>query len=267
VGNRATESDRKARLLDEQWPRLWLLIPDISKILAGIAGLHTMEGIERSETIANLLSQLELFHAEFNEFAQSAEVKELLQEAVTAPSVVSHHSSCCPRLPFTPYYLQYPPAVHLRIVIFCLRIFMHTIFYPILRSEVPSNRSSDEENAGHSSLELCRTYAGIEDLFWDDKDSLLPCFSTLVTAGLYCPANLRKWLWYKLAHLETLSPYAFEPLKKRYSILWGISNLTTDGFGVWKSDPPEQGIGVVSADDIDVVSQMAGLNLNELEDR
>jgi hypothetical protein len=264
AGNYATENDRKAQLLDDQWPRFWLLIPDVSKILATIAKLHTMEGIERSETIAIGLSQLELFHAEFNEFTESAEVVELFQETVP-PSVVSRHSSCCPPLPFTPYYLRYPPAAHLRMVVFCIRMYIQTVFYPILRSEAPSNRSSYEENAGYTSREMCRTYAGLEDLYWDDdKDRLLPCFSTLVTAGIYCPASIRKWLWYKLAHLETLSPYAFEPLKKRFSIFWSMPDLPAEGFGVWKSDPPEQRIGAISADVIDVVSQMADLNLNEL---
>jgi hypothetical protein len=97
----------------------------------------------------------------------------------------------------------------------------------------------EEDNAGYSCLELCRTYAGVEDLFYDTPEDLLPCFSALVTASFFCPKYLREWLWYKLAHLETLTAYTCEPVKKRLSVYWDMPELVIDGFAGWKADPPE----------------------------
>jgi hypothetical protein len=142
-----------------------------------------------------------------------------------------------------------------------MRIYIQTILYPILCSE--SNPKVEEEDAGYSCLELCRTYAGVEDLFYDTQDNLLPCFSALVTASFFCPEYLREWLWYKLAHLETLTPYTSEPVKKRLSVYWGMPELVIDGFGGWKADPPERKIGEVSAEIIDLVSRAEVANLED----
>jgi hypothetical protein len=259
--NCVTEKDRKARLLDDQWPRLWLLVPDLSKILGSISQLQTMDTIERAEAKNIMRLQLELFQVELNEFINSVEVMETLQEA-HPPFLVTCHSVCCPPLPFTPYYFQYPPAVHLRLVIFCIRIYIRTILYPILRSE--SNPKVEEEDAGYSCLELCRTYAGVEDLFWDTQDNLLPCFSALVTAAFFCPKHLRTWLWYKLAHLESLNPYSCERIIKRLSIYWGMPDLAIEGFGGLKADPPERcKIGGISVEVLDLASRIEAVDLED----
>ena len=71
----------------------------------------------------------------------------------------------------------------------------------------PSISKTDDE---HYAIEICRTFAGIEDALGDNPDSCLPLFAALVLAISTCPQELRPWFWYKLAHFEQLGLATFE---------------------------------------------------------
>src|SRR5271154_4889674 len=60
--------DRKARLLDDLWPQLWAMIPQLSYLLARIPPLKSLQGLERSYQAEQLQSDLITFHEKFEAF-------------------------------------------------------------------------------------------------------------------------------------------------------------------------------------------------------
>ena len=61
----------------------------------------------------------------------------------------------------------------------------------------------------------------------------------------------------KLAHLETLTSYTCEPIKKRLSVYWGMPELVIDGFDGYKGRS-ERRIGEISAE---IIGLVQGLKL------
>lgn len=261
-----SEDERQAELLDDQWAKLFTVIPDLVDILASIPQLVSIEGSQYSETVSQLQLQLESFRKEFLRFTQSPPVLEVLRVAKHPTQENSYHSTCCPPLPFTPHHFQYPPAAHLQLVFLCTQIYMQTVLYPVLRPKVepdPRNKDMEDENAEHSAYELCRTFAGLEYVFGEDQDEFLPCFSPLVTAGFSCPPNIRIWLWCKMAHFEKLSSSALDPIKKTLAVFWDMPNLVEEGFSAWKSNPPDRKQRDLSADDVELATRLSKVNLDE----
>lgn len=257
----------KAQRLDYLWAAMFSIVPDLSDVLAAVNHLKTIDEPNRTDTASQLLTQLQVFHSKFNNFLQAKEVVDIL---ATTPHYTPipdfpRHYECCPPVPFKPIYFQYPPAGHLRMVCLCIEIYMHSILYPLLNDIVQPNspRTSHFEKVGQCALELCRVYAGMEATLSENEDSLLPCFSALVTAGFGCPSEVRMWLWYKLAHFEHLGPLAFEPIKKNLSVYWNMPNLAKEGFGTWKRDPPGPKISDITADMIALASSLAEVNLDD----
>jgi hypothetical protein len=264
------EKKRRARILDHLWSTKFTMITDLSDILDAVNQLKTLTGVNRTDTASRLLVQLEVFHLEFEAFLQCKEVGEILEpttQRAPLPDFPLRHYECCPPLPFAPIYFKYPPAGLFRMVCLCVEIYMHSILYPLLDDLVQSNpnppSTSHADKVGICALELCRIYAGMEASLDEDEDSLLPCFSALVTAGFGCPLNVRMWLWYKLAHFEHLGPFAFDPIKKNLSVYWNMPNLAKEGFGAWKKDPPGQKIMDITADTIALASSLAEVNLDD----
>jgi hypothetical protein len=260
-----SEDERRAELLDDQWAKLFTVIPNLADIVASIPQLISIEGSQYSEAATRLQSQLESFRKEFLRFTHSAHALEVLQVAEHPAQETFYHSTCCPPLPFTPHHFQYPPAAHLQLVFLCIQIYIQTVVYPVLRPKVEpdsKNKDTEDENAEQSAYELCRTFAGLEHVFGENQDELLPCFSMLVTAGFCCPPEKRIWLWCKLAHFEKLCSSALDPIKKTISVYWNMPNLVVEGFNAWKSNPPDR-LPNLSADDVERASRVAKANLDE----
>jgi hypothetical protein len=268
--HRLSPSERKPRILDDLWPQLSSLYPQLTDVFVGIPSFKTLEGTRRSKAVARLNRQLRQLDQELQEFMHSPLVKEVCCEVEPPVTFRSHHIGCCPPLPFVPYIFQFPPAGFLRLVLYSVQTYLRAIVYPLLRaegadgSEVPEFEHTDKGLASSSAYEQCRSFAGLESAFGDNQDRLFPCLSSLPVAGMSCTPEIRMWLWYKLAHFEDLGQFSLDPIKKHLSVWWDMPNLTTEGFGSWKGEPPEQQIRVLSVDDVDVATQMAKL---EIEDR
>ena len=240
----------EAALLDNLWPRVWATIPALAIILSEIPKL---KGSRNIFAFACLHAQLEDFRTELRRLIESPDVEEIMQAESTF-TFTSAHVTCCPPLPFVPHVLQFPPAAYLRLYLLSLQNYLQVLIEPVLHAKCSAKDDS-------IAYEMCRTFAGIEILF--ERDALLPCFSSLVLAGMSCPVNVRMWFWYKLAHFEELGQFSIEPIKKVISVLWEMPNLVTEGFGPWKADPPEHDIKVVSADDIDIATKLANVSLDD----
>jgi hypothetical protein len=271
--HRLTANERKPRLLDDIWPQLWALFPQLIDIFVGIPTLRSLEGTRRVAVVNRLENQLRQFERDLAEFTASAVVKEVLQLVDPPINLRSSHATCCPPIPFFPRIFQYPQAGFLRLMLFAIRTHMAAILVPLLRAEsIPdSDRSGFEDldrlDATASAYEQCRTFAGIEDAFGENQDNLFPCFSSLILAGMSCPPGIRMWLWYKLAHFENLGQFCFDPIKKYLALWWNMPSLLTDGFGPWKGEPPDRQFGIVSVEDFDLATKLASQEDGEERDQ
>ena len=148
-----------------------------------------------------------------------------------------------------------------------LRLYMRLIVYaPLREAGLPflpnAGFEVDYNTEEFDAAEMCRTYAGIEATFGDNMDLMLPSLYSLVMAGFSCPRYLRRWLWCKLAHLEPLGRNYIEPIKEGLSVVWGRPELKEEGIGFGKGRPEAVG-KVVRFDDVDLVSKMHHLSLEE----
>jgi|SRR5277367_1631656 len=236
-------SERKARLLDDLWPQLWALSPRLSDVLGTMPLLKTMDRPERSETASHLKSELSLFNYELTGFLGSSHVIELLQPGPYNEILENKHKACCPTLPFVPNVFLFPPAGLFNIAIQSLQCYIRSTVYPSLRAELDFLQSIpklEEKDASYFSVEICRTFAGVEYSFPDrNADVIFSCFSTMVMAALTCPSDLRIWVWCKLAHFERLGRFFLEPIKKNLAMLWDMPEILRDGFGPLRNDSPQ----------------------------
>ena len=256
-----SKNEYRERLLDDIWPQLYSRTPKLSNVAARIPLLKTRDVIRRSELLDDLRSKLKRFNKDFNEFAQSPDVLELLQATERPVMSRSNYPHCClQRAPrgFTPHHLQYPPAGHLRLVILSIQTYTRSVLYPLVCGEQFENN-----DGGNDAYELCRTFAGLEHAFGNDQDSLLPCFSFLVVAGFVCPPELRKWLWHNLAHFEVCGPFS-EPIKSTLSVYWDMPKLATESFDKLNSESANKRLKAVSLGDLDIASELAKFKIEEV---
>jgi hypothetical protein len=244
-------------------------MPPVADILSMIPSISALHGQDRSKALALVKEQLLQFRHYLDRFIHSSRVSEVLQvpETQVESTSASLHSECCPPPPFQSYVLQFPAAGHLRLNFLALRIYVRTILYPPLQEaglSIPEIEMEGETDAIYAH-EICRTFAGLEAAFGENPDALLPCSSALIIAGFICPPQLRRWLWHKLIHFEQMGKSFLGPVKQNLSVVWGMPNLAAEGFGLWKDDqdPFEHQKSFLSVSDIDVVTKMALVRLNE----
>jgi hypothetical protein len=244
-----SKEERKPRILDDVWQQYLALIPRLVDVLAGIIPLKSMEGTERANEAARLETELRAFDKDVRDLFKLPHVLEVLQIAPLPNPLRNKHVSCCPPLPFIPHILHFPPAGFFRQIFLGVQAYTRAVLLPSLRSENPG---MEGEDVSYFSLEMCRTYAGLEYSLGDNPDALLPCFSSLVLATATCPLNARKWLWYKLSHLETLGHLTFDPIKRNLASLWDMPDLAVSGYRSSRGSPDLRMLRSLSADDITI---------------
>ena len=216
-----TSTDHQSRLLDDLWPQLRAINPKLNDIQEMVSVMQTLEGRPRFEIATRLEMELRQLIKDFTDFMNSSHVVEVLRPAPTVP-VISTHATCLPP-PFVPYICQYPPAGYFRIVLYGILAYMRCVLLPSLLSEMDQwiiITRMEEQDPFVDSIEVCRTYAGMEFLFGSNPISLFPCWSALILAAMTCPPNLRKWTWSKLIHFENLGHSRLEAVKKHIATLW-----------------------------------------------
>jgi hypothetical protein len=256
---------RKNRILDDLWPQLWTILPDMLELRSSFPKLVASNEPERSVTGNAMLAKLSLLVARLNKFTSSPFVEEVFEQSNQATP--SKHSTCCPPPPFKPYYMVYPPAGVLRIVQLSVHIYVHRLIRSPLGSLGFSSPDIDcQDNALQWGYDLSRTFAGIEAAFSDTPDALFPVFSSLTVTEIASRHEFRIWMRCKLAHFEQLGKYCFEPLKRHLAVLWGMPKLTTDGFSAYKYESAGEPERTVDLDTIDLAANIIKLNIHEADD-
>jgi hypothetical protein len=242
------------------------LIPRLSNVLGGIPPLQEMQDPERANAAARLEGELRLFDDEVKDLLNSPQVLEALEEAPIPGPFIPQHAGCCPDPPFTPHMLKYPPAGFFRMTVLAVQGYTRTIMWPPLRDAMGPRREGewfDEVDVHETSVQICRSFAGLEYSLGYNPDNLVPCFSPLVLATVNCPPTARLWLWCKLSHLEKLGHLTFDPVKRNLAAMWEMPDLVHEGFDISKvATPPYRelscddivlGVGEVKFDDDELI--------------
>ena len=234
--------EHRPRLLDDLWPQLWALLPALGSVLATIPFLKTLEEQERTDVAVHLTGELRQFQRDFIGFLKSPHVLEILQ-----PAPASHLSfdynpdDCCSPRALVPNLFQFPPAGIFQLVIHCIQTYIRAILYPTLRTALEFNNDViaelEDEDAAFYSVEVCRTFAGIESQNAENPEVIFQCFSPLVISALTCPTSLRQWLWSKLGHAENLG-LRFDGIKGKLAVLWDMQDILTGGLSPMKGNSP-----------------------------
>ena len=248
-------------MLDDLWAQFRALLPPVSDLQAAVLSVRTLEGLARSELASRLEEALKQIIADIIGFLASRHVVE-----VFAPAPPTHylwtHSTCCPSPPFSPYICRLPTAGYLRLVLHGLLAYLQSVLHPFLLAElgtVTQKTGVIGRDGEFHSTELCRSFAGIEQALVIIEGSLYSCFSAMVSAALTCPPNLRKWVWCKLLHFESLGQFHLEPIKRNLAITWNMPEILSKQFR-WKVESPCDG-RIREVNEIDISVNIDKLSL------
>lgn len=227
--------DRKPRLLEDIWVQLSGLTPHLIDIFATIPQLKKMKYPRRIEITSHLQSKFQEFYRDFTSFINSSPVMEVLRPLSPLSITAPNHLDCCPPPPFVPHFFQYPPAGIFHLIIQCLQTWIRSCLYPSLTAELKFEEeaiSLEDQDATSYSLELCKTFAGIEYQFDHNTAVIFPCFVSIILGAVNGPSNLRPWILSKLRHFEEQGQICNASIKKTLSVLWNMPELATEGLGV-----------------------------------
>ena len=191
-----------------------------------------MEAHERSATADQLEQELRKWDKNAKRFFIQSDVAELLQISTTPYSHQSAHMKCCLPVPFSPLILEFPPAGIFRIVAVLGHTYLRMVMYPPIREArgVSTSIAFDEEDMSYYSLEVCRTFAGLEPFIGDNFEPVLSLFAPLIITMVTCPAYLRPWLWCKLLHFKDLAQLGFDPLHRNMERLCNMQDKVAEDF-------------------------------------
>ena len=263
---RLPPDEHRPRLLDDLWPQLWALLPALGGVLATIPLLKTLEERQRTDVAVHLTGELRQFQRDFIGFLQSPHVVEILQPAPSSPlSFDYNRDDCCPPIVVAPHLFQFPPAGIFQLVLQCIQTYVRAILYPALRAATEFNDvivELEDEDAAFYSIEVCRTFAGVESQNADNPEVIFQCLSPLVISALICPPNLRQWLWCRLAHAENLG-LRFDGIKGKLAILWDMPDILTGGFCPLQGNSPHQQGQSLGGIDIGVDVEMGKVKVSD----
>jgi len=258
-------SDRKPRLLDDLWPQYSAILLELADVVATLPELKKLDGQKRVKTAALVEAKMRQFTKDFKGFVKSPHVVEITQ-SISPHDILSlsKHTTCCPSPPFTPIICHFPPAATFLLSLHISECYIRSAVYPALRHYIREPIMEFEgDDASHYSVEICRTYAGMEYSFEDTNDVCFPCFPGMSLAAMTCPPNLRMWIWCKLSHFEEIGQICFNPVKHHLAALWNMPEIVTDGFSPLHGNLSHKELRIFTDEDAEISSGMENVNLTE----
>ena len=222
-------SERKPRMLDDVWGHLYASGPQLRKIIAGTTELKKLHGRAKRDRAAELVTNLKNVDQSVSELLGSPLALEVLETAQPqSRSYINQHSRCCPFFPLEPLVFQFPPAGVFKIASLCLQTYLRSVLYPSLCAETDlglecaglGGKSTDE-----LSIELCRTFAGLESALPDLPEIIIPCQAPMMIAALACPPSLRLWVFCKLLHLERSGQPLSDVVRRNIAQQWNMPEI------------------------------------------
>ena len=191
-----TGSDCLLQLLHDLYARFLNLMPKFIDLRAGVMALEGLTGVKQLE----LARQLNTCLLEFEHDVNSQLHEVLKQRSIIRTDLFQHSDN-----PFPPYLFELVPIgylyIHLHYILACLA----DVVRPAIRSFYHGNDvEADKGLASSHSIEIWRTFAGMDLVFVEHPDALLPCLTLITVAAMTCPRNIRVWVWHKLGHFEKL---------------------------------------------------------------
>ena len=84
----------------------------------------------------------------------------------------------------------------------------------------------------------------------------------MVVAAQAIPPDLRRWVWCKLAHFESLGQLCFEPIKKNLAAIWDMPEILTKGFSPLLGNTPQHEEGLFNWEDAEIATNMDKVTLH-----
>jgi hypothetical protein len=194
---RLLAENRKARILDDGWSQFLSMFPAINEVALQMQLLKTLSNDELAQSAARLEEDLRQCLIENEQFLASKHIMEALQPAdsLSAPYQYKDESRS-PQLPLIPYHMQFPRAGIFRMVVYTRLWYMQSVLYPAVRAQSNSLQTTSfrREEISYYSHEICKTFAGLEDDFVDDRDAIIHLFALLITPTAKCAPDIREWL-------------------------------------------------------------------------
>lgn len=253
---------QNTRVVNNFASEFWSIIPYVADILSNIPQLKVFKGQRLSELENQIKADMSYIQHRLKELLESLYASEVLKVTEAGIPYRNRHLECCLPLPFAPCTIAFPPGEILRIALLAFHNYVHLVLYEPLRKAGLRLESLEEEadTVESYAFEICRTFAAIEDAD-EGTGGLLLCFQSLSMAAFSCPSQLRLWLWHKLTHFEELARHYVEPFKKVLSVLWGMPEVLTMGFG---SGKPMQGQNkTLSVDDVELAAKVVATNIED----
>lgn len=276
----------KAAVLHELWEEYDDILPEYFELTAGLKAIPSLSGKEKEKAEGLLRSKLHLFNRQVLQFVESPRFIEVCQQ-LPAPSPPfplpkDFHRDCgCPPPPFQPVFSAFPPAGGLHLVCICIEVMITLVPSPILLKPPPSQIEDAQSDTSKSDLlkdiaehhvyDLCRIFAGLEITYSHTPDFLLPSYTSLLVAAFACPLPLRRWLGFKLAHMEeSYNVYStsaermlFQATRQVLANIWEMPSLVKRGFRAWCEEPPVGETRDIDPADIGLAARIEELNLGE----
>jgi len=231
----STAEKRIPRMLDDVWGYMYVIGPELRKVVAGVMELKLMavnEGTEKARKAVELDRELRELDQKFTGFMNSPLSLQVLQTIQYRPELyTNHHTTCCPYFPLPPLLFRFAPAGVFLIASLCLQIYLRLVLHPSISAELKP--ASGEclplpgKTAEEMAIELCQAFAGLESTLAEFPEIIIPCQSPMTIAGLACPPSLRLWVFCKLLHLDKAGQPLSDVVRKQLAQQWNMPELET----------------------------------------
>ena len=270
----------RGAVLQDLWEEYDDIVPGYFELTAGVKASVSLSGVKREKYEDHLRAKLHSFNRQVLQFVESPRVLEICQQL--APPIVdlpplptNFHRDCgCPPPPFQPVFFAFPPAGGFHLVCICIEVMITLVSSTILLKLAPSQPEDIQTELSKTNLrrdisehhvyDLCRIFAGLEITHYNAPDSLLPSYTSLLVAAFSCPVPMRRWLGFKLAHMEeSYHVKMFQATRQVLAKLWEMPGLVKRGFRAWCEEPPVGETRDMDPWDIDAATRIEELDLGK----
>lgn len=216
-------------LLHDLYTQFLNLMPKYIDLEEGVMRLKGLTGAKQQGLARQLNACLLKFEHDVNGFYNSPQLHEVLkQRSIVHTDLFQRSDNLFPH--FFIYRFELVPIAYLYIRLHHILACLAGVIRPTIRSFYDDDDvEADKGLASSHSIEIWRTFAGMDLVLAKYPDALLPCLPSVATAALTSPRNIRVWVWHKLGHFEKLSPYPFPCLKEKLALRWNMKELSWGG--------------------------------------
>lgn len=222
-----SERDR----LDYLHAKFQMFTLQCKSLLSQMSQLRNLNEMELPAALVYMENNIQQFEQKMQEFINSQQVLDIMQCA-SPPIPLRDRLIISPRLPFPGYRFQFPEVGFLLIEYFSCQCLTHLSLGTALNGvkSATLERSKHYLAAMHCSVEISKTFFGLDDSLGDNPDRMLPCSEALFMASLSVPNEQwwQSWMSCKLGHLERSGYKLQRKCKEMLAARWNMPDIAVD---------------------------------------